>query len=130
MIKTGTQNFSLARHSQDCSKGLLVFSFIHNDVYYFHKIQPFSSIPPYNDIKINIEKGDDDISGIYQHFKGKTYRVIDIAYDYETEDLKKYVYYEQLEDSDFPKGSRWVRPYDEFFDIHSCGKKRFVKVEE
>jgi len=65
------------------------------------------------------------IGGTYKHFKGKTYRVLDIARN--SDNCKEvYVVYESLSDSDYPAGTVWIRPIEQFIDIHPCGKKRFV----
>ena len=48
------------------------------------------------------------INGIYKHFKGKYYLVIDIAFDSETKE--KMVVYRRLYDY----MSLWVRPLDMF----------------
>lgn len=48
------------------------------------------------------------INGIYKHFKGKYYLVIDIAFDSETKE--KMVVYRRLYDD----MSLWVRPLDMF----------------
>ena len=48
------------------------------------------------------------INGVYKHFKGKLYLVLDIAYDSETKE--KMVVYKRLYD-DY---SIWVRPLDMF----------------
>lgn len=48
------------------------------------------------------------IGGIYRHFKGKLYQVIDLAYDSETKN--KMVIYKQL----YGDHSLWVRSMDMF----------------
>lgn len=48
------------------------------------------------------------INGIYKHFKGKYYLVIDVAYDSETKE--KMVVYRRLYDD----MSLWVRPLEMF----------------
>lgn len=48
------------------------------------------------------------INGIYKHFKGKYYLVIDVAFDSETKE--KMVVYRRLYDD----MSLWVRPLDMF----------------
>ncbi len=50
--------------------------------------------------------------GIYQHYKGKKYEVIDIARNSET--LEKMVVYKALYAGEFPEGSLWVRPLKMF----------------
>lgn len=49
------------------------------------------------------------INGIYKHFKGDYYLVIDIANCSETKE--KYVVYRRL----YGAGSLWIRPVDMFF---------------
>ena len=48
------------------------------------------------------------IGGVYKHFKGNYYQVIDIAYDSETKN--KMVIYRQL----YGEKSLWVRPLEMF----------------
>ena len=48
------------------------------------------------------------INGIYKHFKGNYYIVVDIAYDSETKE--KMVVYRQL----YEDTKLWIRPYDMF----------------
>ena len=53
------------------------------------------------------------VGGIYRHFKGNLYKVLNIGYDSETnneEVPKKLVIYEALYDDH----KIWVRPYDMF----------------
>lgn len=50
--------------------------------------------------------------GIYEHYKGKRYEVIDVAYHSET--LEAMVVYKMLYASDFPQGTLWVRPLSMF----------------
>lgn len=65
---------------------------------------------------------------IYKHFKGKTYKIILVARDSDdcTEEL---VVYESLEDSDYPKGTVWVRPLTKFEGLHKSGVERFIKID-
>ena len=63
--------------------------------------------------------------GIYQHYKGKYYEVLQLARDSETE--KWMVVYKTLYDEE----SIWVRPYGDFTKtVNSKGKdvKRFTFV--
>ena len=49
----------------------------------------------------------------YRHIKGKTYKVLDIVYDSESnndEELKKVVIYQAL----YGDNLKWARPYDMF----------------
>jgi hypothetical protein len=67
--------------------------------------------------------------GIYEHFKGKRYRVLGIAKHSET--LEDLVVYECLHENDTSK--LWVRPIEMFFDYKELdGKKvkRFKYVSE
>lgn len=50
------------------------------------------------------------INGIYKHFKGDYYIVIDIAYDSET--MNKVIIYRAL----YEDNKLYVRPYDMFFE--------------
>ena len=47
------------------------------------------------------------IGGVYHHFKGNTYKVLDVVTN--ADDLELYVVYELLE-----YGTRWVRSYKDF----------------
>lgn len=65
------------------------------------------------------------IGGIYKHFKGKLYKVINIGYDSETNNdqfPKKLVIYEALYDDH----KIWVRPYDMF--ISKVDKDKYPDV--
>ncbi len=50
--------------------------------------------------------------GLYEHYKGKRYEVIDMARHSET--LELMVVYKALYKGDFPEGSLWVRPLSMF----------------
>lgn len=50
------------------------------------------------------------INGIYKHFKGDYYILIDIAYDSET--MNKVIIYRAL----YEDNKLYVRPYDMFFE--------------
>ena len=50
--------------------------------------------------------------GIYEHYKGKRYEVVDVARHSET--LELMVVYKALYEGEFPKGSLWVRPLSMF----------------
>lgn len=50
------------------------------------------------------------IGGIYEHYKGKQYRVLGVVRHSET--LEELVYYETLYDT--PYGRMWVRPKEMF----------------
>ena len=47
------------------------------------------------------------IGGIYKHFKGNLYKVIDVALH--CENLEEYVVYKSIEN-----GKTWIRPKNEF----------------
>jgi hypothetical protein len=46
--------------------------------------------------------------GLYEHFKGKRYEVLDVAIN--TETREPMVIYKALYKGDFPQGTLWVRP--------------------
>jgi hypothetical protein len=75
------------------------------------------------------------VGGLYRHFKGpdKVYRVLRIAYDCDNP-KKEIVVYEQLyESKDFPRGTVWVRPLEEFLGekwVEGGLVKRFELVKE
>lgn len=60
--------------------------------------------------------------GIYKHYKGKLYEVLDVATHSET--LEKMVVYKQL----YGEYATWVRPYDMFneeIEVNGVRVKRF-----
>lgn len=60
--------------------------------------------------------------GKYRHFKGKEYEVIGVARHSETRE--RLVVYRQLYQSNFPKGTLWVRPEEMFLEeVEIEGKK-------
>ena len=63
-------------------------------------------------------------TGIYVHYKGNEYEVIDIATHSETE--VKIVVYRAL----YGEFGLWVRPLDMFDEIMNDGRKRFTFVRE
>ena len=65
------------------------------------------------------------INGIYKHFKGNYYIVVDVAYDSET--LEKMVVYKALYDDN----KLWVRPYNMFLEeVNRNGQKfRFELID-
>ncbi len=68
---------------------------------------------------------------IFKHYKGNYYRVINVAHHTETQE--KMVVYEQLYESEYPKGYIWTRPKEMFDEkIIYCNKviPRFEKVED
>ena len=67
------------------------------------------------------------IGGLYKHFKGHIYRVINIAYNSETYDENapdeaKMVVYENVDNKEC-----WVRPYDMFNSLVDTKKYPDVK---
>ena len=65
------------------------------------------------------------VGGIYRHFKGNLYKVLNIGYDSETNIngiSKKLVIYEALYDDH----KIWVRPYDMF--VSKVDKEKYPDV--
>jgi len=53
--------------------------------------------------------------GVYEHYKGKQYEVLEIAYHSET--LEKFVVYKALYDSEeFGNNAIWIRPFNMFVE--------------
>jgi len=52
--------------------------------------------------------------GIYEHFKGKRYEVIDVVRHSETQE--EYVLYKALYCGQYPEGTLWVRPLSMFLE--------------
>jgi len=46
--------------------------------------------------------------GVYEHFKGRRYEVLDVAVHSETQEVM--VIYKALYQGNFPEGTLWVRP--------------------
>jgi hypothetical protein len=71
-----------------------------------------------------------EIGKIYKHFKGKTYRVLDIVKDSDNFEIDM-VIYEQLEESEWPIGTKWARDIREFEGTVLVSKsvKRFEKID-
>ena len=68
--------------------------------------------------------------GIYEHFKGKRYEVVDVAMHSET--LEPMVIYKALYQGDFPQGTLCVRPLSMFKEnVNVDGKlvARFRHIE-
>lgn len=61
------------------------------------------------------------IGGIYKHFKGNIYEVIDIALH--CEDLTEYVVYKSLKD-----GKTWIRPKDMF--LSEVDHKKYPNITQ
>jgi hypothetical protein len=67
------------------------------------------------------------LGGIYRHYKGKTYRVHDLARH--SESLEWYVIYECLYEN--PEGKIWIRPltmFQEFVFIDGKQIPRFAYI--
>ena len=62
------------------------------------------------------------INGVYKHFKGDYYLVIDIANHSETKE--KYVVYRRL----YGDGSLWIRPLDMF--LSEVEKEKYPNVTQ
>lgn len=62
------------------------------------------------------------INGIYKHFKGDYYLVVDIANHSETKE--KYIVYRRL----YGDGSLWIRPMDMF--LSEVDNKKYPKVKQ
>ncbi|HEX5623590.1 MAG TPA: DUF1653 domain-containing protein [Sulfuricurvum sp.] len=62
--------------------------------------------------------------GIYRHYKGNEYEVMDIATHSETEE--KMVVYRAL----YGEFGVWVRPLAMFDEVMSDGRKRFAFIRE
>jgi hypothetical protein len=50
--------------------------------------------------------------GLYEHYKGKRYEVLDVARHTETAEI--FVIYKALYKGDFPEGALWARPLSMF----------------
>ena len=65
---------------------------------------------------------------IYKHCKGKLYKIVALARN--SDNCKQeIVVYKSLEHSDYPKGTLWTRPLEDFNSIHRSGLKRFQKIK-
>lgn len=64
--------------------------------------------------------------GIYQHYKGERYKLIDVVRHSET--LEELVLYEALYNNDL--GKIWVRPKGMFFEDIDNGIPRFKLLSE
>lgn len=65
------------------------------------------------------------INGIYKHYKGDYYIVLDIAYHSET--LEKMIIYRSL----YGENKLWSRPYDTFFDeVNKNGQKLRFELQD
>lgn len=59
--------------------------------------------------------------GVYEHYKGKRYEVVDVARHSET--LELMVVYKAMYAGEFPEGSLWVRPLTMFQEDIKVGGK-------
>ena len=67
--------------------------------------------------------------GLYEHYKGKRYEVIDVAKH--TETLESMVIYKALYKGDFPERTLWVRPlkmFQENVTVDGKSTPRFRKI--
>lgn len=65
------------------------------------------------------------INGIYKHYKGDYYIVLDVAYHSET--LEKMIIYRGL----YEDNKLWSRPYDTFFDeVNKNGQKLRFELQD
>jgi hypothetical protein len=65
----------------------------------------------------------------YEHFKGGKYKVILIARS--SEDVREMVLYQQLYDSEeFPMGTFWTRPLEEFDGYKEVDNKKIKRFKE
>jgi hypothetical protein len=76
---------------------------------------------------------DESEKGIYTHYKGKMYEVIEVVIHSET--LEELVLYKPLYDTkDNYNGKSWVRPKDMFFDKVRISENktvpRFQKIDQ
>lgn len=65
--------------------------------------------------------------GIYEHYKGKQYRVIGVGHHSET--LEELVFYEALYENEL--GPLWVRPlamFEEEVDVNGERRPRFKRI--
>ncbi len=68
---------------------------------------------------------------IFEHYKGKKYRVLSVGRHSET--LVLFVVYEALYNSEFGENSVWIRPLEMFLEnvnVNGIETPRFRKIEE
>lgn len=76
---------------------------------------------------MNIHSNDEIKKGVYRHFKGNKYRVIDFGFHSET--TEEYVIYKAL----YGDGLIWLRPkamFNEYVIVDGKPVKRFEFIEE
>ena len=64
------------------------------------------------------------IGGIYKHWRGNLYKVVDLVFDSGACD--EIVIYKQLYDGNYPLGTKWARDCEEFLEYMPSGDKRFI----
>lgn len=67
----------------------------------------------------------------YKHFKNKEYEILAVARDCENTDIKVVIYKSLYYDPNFPLGTIWSRPLEDFCgfkDLDGKKVKRFVKI--
>ena len=62
------------------------------------------------------------LNGVYRHFKGNYYQVIDIALD--SENMEEMVIYKQL----YGEGKLWVRPLKMF--LSEVDKEKYPNIDQ
>ena len=65
--------------------------------------------------------------GRYQHYKGKFYQVLGVAWHSET--LEKLVVYKALYTSEFGRNALWVRPMKMFLEKVKVGAKNLPRFK-
>jgi hypothetical protein len=102
------------------------------DVYHTENLKDVFKVFQLSEEETNIPEGLK--WGIWKHFKpGKTYEVIGVAYreGIETRKGEWLVIYKSLYASkDYPKGTLWGRPVNDFLGMHKSGVKRFEYIGE
>jgi len=73
------------------------------------------------------------LKGLYEHYKGKRYEVLDFATHTETQEIM--VIYKALYKGDFPEGALWARPLTMFKESVTVNGKlvprfRFVSAAQ
>jgi hypothetical protein len=65
--------------------------------------------------------------GLYEHYKGKRYEVLDMAIHTETQEPM--VIYKALYKGDFPEGTLWARPLAMFKEIVTVNGKSLPRFK-